>query len=163
MILYQHVNDPFQPRIQRSEAVDNIYESRFDINIRSCRGFEYDIDNGFVPVLVRYMTIIRTTVFSRNSMHRDALPRTPQPALSRKSRSIPAPFPCPGNGGARVRPDRAAAIHVPATAAGVCMGPREPHSPPCRTTTSLSGDATCSPGRGGTGGAWSRSSGASGS
>ena len=44
-------------------------------------------------------------------------------------------FPCPGKGGARMRADRAAAIHAPATAAAVCMGPREPPSPPNQTAT----------------------------
>ena len=35
----------------------------------------------------------------------------------------------PGKGGARVRTDRAAAIHAPATAAAICMRPREPPFP----------------------------------
>ncbi len=54
---------------------------------------------------------------------------------ARHSRSQ-APLPCPGKGGARVRADRAAAIHAPAAAAGVCMGPREPPAPRSRSATS---------------------------
>ena len=74
--------------------------------------------------------------------------RTPQPPLYRTLYSFhigcavahatiaPRPLPHPGKGGARMRADRVAAIHAPATAPGGCMGPREPPVPRCRTTTS---------------------------
>ncbi len=75
------------------------------------------------------------------NMYTSTLCPAPKPVLSRTPRSIPGPFPYPGKGGARVRPDRAAAIHVPATASmtfGVLgnhlrLEAKPPHPSPSQT------------------------------